>query len=76
MTTATATPDPSHGSDILAVVARHVVLREHAPGQWSGRCPFCSSTTFRVRPAHGTYHCFGCGEGGTAPTFTARIQHH
>jgi hypothetical protein len=39
-----------------------------------GRCPFCGSTAFRVRPGFGTFHCFGCGEDGDAPAFTAKID--
>ena len=39
-----------------------------------GACPFCESTAFRVRPAFGTFHCFGCGEGGDAWSFTTKID--
>ncbi|MBN6040077.1 CHC2 zinc finger domain-containing protein [Amycolatopsis sp. 195334CR] len=63
-------PDPQ---DIRQVVGRHVLLRQHGVDQLRGSCPFCGSSAFRVRPPHGTFHCFGCGEGGDGATFTARI---
>ncbi|MCI2422700.1 CHC2 zinc finger domain-containing protein [Saccharopolyspora sp. K220] len=64
-------PDPD---DIVEAVSQHVVLRQHGAGQLRGACPFCGSSMFRVRPSHGTFHCFGCGEGGDAAAFTARFD--
>ncbi|MGH3568391.1 MAG: hypothetical protein ACRDRH_20655 [Pseudonocardia sp.] len=40
----------------------------------AGLLPLCDSTALRVRPAFGSFHCFRCGEGGDAITFTARIE--
>ncbi len=27
-----------------------------------------------MRPSHGTYHCFGCGEGGDAVAFVMKME--
>jgi DNA primase len=64
-------PDPDN---IVDLVGRHVRLRPLSDHDLRGRCPFCGSTAFRVRPVFGTFHCFGCGEGGDARTFTAKIN--
>ncbi|WP_238695117.1 CHC2 zinc finger domain-containing protein [Ornithinimicrobium flavum] len=39
--------------------------------------PFHDEKTpsFHVRPAVGTYHCFGCGEGGDVIAFLQAIDH-
>lgn len=56
--------------DILQLVSRHTVLRPHGVDQLRGSCPFCGSSAFRVRPEHGTFHCFGCGD---AADFAVKI---
>jgi DNA primase len=63
-------PDPDN---IVDLVGRYVLLRPLSDHDLRGRCPFCGSSAFRVRPAFGTFHCFGCGEGGDASSFTAKI---
>lgn len=73
--TATPEPDPPGPTGIVDVVCRYTVLRAGGPGDLTGACPFCSSATFHVRPAHGTYHCFRCGHGGDASSFTETIEH-
>jgi DNA primase len=62
--------------DIVAVVGRHVALAPHADHRLCGDCPFCGSAApaFIVRPAHGTFHCLGCGEGGDAFRFAAAMD--
>ncbi|WP_157617326.1 MULTISPECIES: CHC2 zinc finger domain-containing protein [Saccharomonospora] len=50
------------------------MLHERGPRPWYGRCPFFASTTFQVRPTHGTYHCFGRCNAGTARTSNARVE--
>lgn len=61
---------------IAELVGRHTTLRPGGAGELRGACPFCGSTAFRVRPGHETFHCFGCGEGGDARMFTAKIERH
>ncbi|UCE86676.1 MAG: DNA primase, partial [Deltaproteobacteria bacterium] len=59
--------------DIVELVGRYVTLRK-AGRNYKGLCPFHDEKTpsFNVRPDHGTYHCFGCGEGGSAFDFLMR----
>ena len=60
---------------LLELVARHVRLtrrgREHL-----GLCPFHQEKTpsFTVSEAKGFYHCFGCGQHGTAIDFVMAIE--
>ncbi|MFN0077245.1 MAG: DNA primase [Prosthecobacter sp.] len=57
-------------TDIVALVGRAVKLRK-AGTNYVGLCPFHTerSPSFNVSPSRGTYHCFGCGAGGTAIRF-------
>ena len=57
-------------TDILALVGRSVKLRK-AGTNYLGLCPFHNERTpsFNVSPSRGTYHCFGCGAGGSAIRF-------
>jgi DNA primase len=64
-------PDPDNIADL---VGRHVLLRSMSDHDLRGQCPFCGSAAFRVRPAFGTFHCFGCGEGGDPQMFLTRIS--
>jgi DNA primase len=63
-------------ANILEVIAEHVVLKR-AGKEYKGRCPFHDEKTpsFNVRPTHGTFHCFGCGEGGSVIDFVMKIEH-
>ncbi len=59
------------------VVGEYVALRRAGAGSLKGLCPFHDEKTpsFNVRPAHGTFHCFGCGEGGSVIDFVMKIEH-
>ncbi|WP_033427538.1 DNA primase [Saccharothrix syringae] len=64
-------------SRIDDVVGDHVSLRRAGGGALKGLCPFHDekSPSFNVRPTHGTFHCFGCGEGGDVIAFVMKIEH-
>jgi DNA primase len=59
------------------VIGEYVALRRAGAGSLKGLCPFHDEKTpsFNVRPSHGTFHCFGCGEGGDAVAFVMKIEH-
>ena len=59
------------------VVGEYVALRRAGADSLKGLCPFHDekSPSFNVRPGHGTYHCFGCGEGGSVVDFVMKIEH-
>ncbi|MDT7659244.1 MAG: primase [Pseudonocardiales bacterium] len=59
------------------VVGEYVALRRAGAGSLKGLCPFHDekSPSFNVRPTHGTFHCFGCGEGGSVIDFVMKIEH-
>ena len=57
-------------ANIVEVVSEFVTL--HKSGvNYKGLCPFHNEKTpsFFVSPTRGTYHCFGCGKGGTPLNF-------
>ena len=58
------------------VVEQYVTLRNAGGGSRKGLCPFHDEKTpsFNVSPSRGTYHCFGCGEGGDAIKFLQQIE--
>jgi len=57
-------------TDIVEVIGRYVKLRR-AGTNFVGLCPFHNEKTpsFNVSPSRNSYHCFGCGAGGTAIGF-------
>ncbi|MGH3761794.1 DNA primase [Actinophytocola sp.] len=59
------------------LVGEYVSLRRAGGGALKGLCPFHDEKTpsFNVRPTHGTFHCFGCGEGGDVIAFLMKIDH-
>ena len=63
-------------SQIADVVGAYVTLRRAGGGSLAGLCPFHDEKTasFRVTPARGFYHCFGCGEGGDVISFVQKIN--
>lgn len=58
------------------VVEQYVTLRNAGGGARKGLCPFHDEKTpsFNVNPARGTYHCFGCGEGGDTIKFLQQVE--
>ena len=58
------------------VVGDYVSLRRAGGGALKGLCPFHEEKTpsFNVRPTHGTFHCFGCGEGGDVIKFLIQYE--
>lgn len=59
------------------VVGDYVQLRRAGADSLKGLCPFHDekSPSFHVRPNHGHFHCFGCGEGGDVYAFLQKISH-
>ncbi|NYH79808.1 DNA primase [Actinopolyspora biskrensis] len=59
------------------VVGEYVALRRAGGGALKGLCPFHDEKTpsLNVRPNHGTFHCFGCGEGGDVIAFLMKTEH-
>jgi DNA primase len=63
--------------NIEEVVGDYVQLRRAGADSLKGLCPFHDekSPSFHVRPNHGHFHCFGCGEGGDVYAFLQKIEH-
>lgn len=66
---------------IQEVVGEYVGLREDGPGALTGVCPWAVAlhedgtvNRITVRPKYGTFHCYGCGEGGSVIDFIMRIE--
>ncbi|WP_018177443.1 DNA primase [Jongsikchunia kroppenstedtii] len=59
------------------VVGEYVALKRAGADSMKGLCPFHDekSPSFHVRPNHGHFHCFGCGEGGDVFTFLQKVEH-
>ncbi|MGQ0774187.1 MAG: DNA primase [Pseudonocardiales bacterium] len=59
------------------VIGEYVALRRAGAGSLKGLCPFHDekSPSLNVRPGQGTFHCFGCGVGGSVIDFVMRIDH-
>jgi len=57
-------------ADIVEIVGGRIALKK-AGSIYKGLCPFHGEKTpsFTVSPTRGTYHCFGCGEHGSAIGF-------
>lgn len=57
-------------AEIAEIVGEHVNL-QRSGANLKGLCPFHSEKTpsFMVSPQRGSFHCFGCGEGGDVFSF-------
>jgi DNA primase len=62
-------------ADIIEVVGNRVTLKK-AGREYKACCPFHDEKTpsFTVSPQKGFYHCFGCGEHGTAIGFLMNYE--
>ena len=70
-------PPSANAIRIDEVVGDYVQLRRAGADSLKGLCPFHDekSPSFHVRPNHGHFHCFGCGEGGDVYAFVQKIEH-
>jgi DNA primase len=64
--------------DPVSTVQNYVRL-ERKSGRWWGRCPFHAggqerTPSFKVDPDYKTYHCFGCGKGGSVISFVMEMD--
>nr|WP_202421989.1 DNA primase [Gordonia sp. SID5947] len=64
-------------TNIEEIVGDYVALRRAGADSLKGLCPFHDEKTpsFHVRPNHGHFHCFGCGEGGDVYSFLQKQEH-
>jgi len=62
-------------TDIVQLVSERVVLKQKSRLFW-GCCPFHGEKTpsFKIDPATGLWHCFGCGLGGDVFGFVMRTE--
>ena len=62
-------------NDIVQVIGETVQLKR-AGSNYSGLCPFHNEKTpsFMVSPKRQSFHCFGCGVGGTVFTYIMQYQ--
>ncbi len=58
-------------------MGEYVALKRAGADSMKGLCPFHDekSPSFHVRPNHGLFHCFGCGEGGDVFAFLQKMEH-
>jgi len=61
---------------ILDLVQSHVELTQEGEYRYRGLCPFHadSAPSFIVSTEHNRFHCFGCGERGSALDFYRKIN--
>lgn len=62
-------------TDIVELISSYIPLKR-AGGNFKANCPFHNEKTpsFMVSPARQAFHCFGCGEGGSALGFVMRYE--
>lgn len=62
-------------TDIVDLIGSYIPLKR-AGSNFKALCPFHNekSPSFMVNPARQSYHCFGCGEGGSAIGFVMAYE--
>ncbi len=60
----------------IAEVLKAYIEVQPAGRNFKARCPFHHEKTpsFMISPDRGTWHCFGCGEGGDVFSFVQKIE--
>ena len=66
----------AEANDIVEVIGSYFPLKR-AGTSWRALCPFHREKTpsFHVNPQRQSYHCFGCGAGGTVFRFVMEYEH-
>jgi DNA primase len=64
------------GNDIVNVIGSYFPLKRAGPN-FKALCPFHQEKTpsFMVSPSRQTFHCFGCGAGGSVFRFVMEYEH-
>ena len=62
-------------TDLVSLIGEYTRL-ERRGSDWWGCCPFHNEKTpsFHVVPSRKMYHCFGCGQGGSAINFVMEVE--
>jgi DNA primase len=66
----------AEANDIVEVIGSYFPLKRTGTS-WRALCPFHREKTpsFHVNPQRQSYHCFGCGAGGTVFRFVMDYEH-
>ena len=66
----------AEANDVVEVISSYFPLKR-AGTNWRALCPFHREKTpsFHVNPQRQSYHCFGCGAGGTVFRFVMEYEH-